>query len=76
MFVLGRPFQLSIMFANKAGVYPSVTPFRCSTLGKALGLATNTRLGWESPPETNTLAYYEHFKIIAVQSFITLDPDL
>jgi hypothetical protein len=27
------------MFAVKAGAYPSETPFRCSTLGKAPGLA-------------------------------------
>jgi hypothetical protein len=31
--VPGKPFQHSLMFAGKAGVYPSEPPFRFSTLG-------------------------------------------
>jgi hypothetical protein len=30
MFVPGKPFQRSLMFAGKAGAYPSEAHFRCS----------------------------------------------
>jgi hypothetical protein len=33
VFVLGKPFQLNILFAGKAGAYQSEALFRCSTLG-------------------------------------------
>ncbi len=33
VFVLGKPFQLSLVFVGKARTYPSETPFRCSTQG-------------------------------------------
>ncbi len=33
LFVSGKPFQLSLMFAGKAGAYPIEAPFRCSTIG-------------------------------------------
>jgi hypothetical protein len=33
VFVLGKPFQPSLMFEGKAGAYPSEAPFRRSTLG-------------------------------------------
>jgi hypothetical protein len=36
--VLGKPFQLILVFVGKAGAYPSETPFRCSTQGQAPGL--------------------------------------
>ncbi len=36
--VLGKPFQISLMFASKAGAYPNEVPFRCSTLEKTHGL--------------------------------------
>jgi hypothetical protein len=32
-FVPGKPFQPSLMFAGKAGAYPSEVPFNYSTLG-------------------------------------------
>jgi len=32
VFVTGKLLQPSLMFAGKAGVYPSEAPFRCSTL--------------------------------------------
>ncbi len=32
-FAPGKLFQLSLMFAGKAGAYPSKALFRCSTLG-------------------------------------------
>ncbi len=33
MFVPGKPFQPSLVFAGKNGAYPSEAPFSCSTLG-------------------------------------------
>ncbi len=33
VFVLDRPFQLSLLFAAKDGAYPSEAPFSCSTPG-------------------------------------------
>jgi hypothetical protein len=50
MFVLGKPFQLILMLAGKAGGYPS----------EALASPTNFRLGWKGLPVKNTLAYYEN----------------
>jgi hypothetical protein len=29
----GKPLEPSLMFAGKAGAYPSEAPFRCSTIG-------------------------------------------
>ncbi len=39
VFVACKPFQDSIVFADKAGAYSSETSFRCSTLGQAPDLA-------------------------------------
>ncbi len=36
--MLDKPFQPSLMSAGKAGAYMSEAPFRCYTLGQALGL--------------------------------------
>ncbi len=38
MFIPGKPFQLSPMFASKAGTYPSEPAFICSTLQLSPGL--------------------------------------
>ncbi len=62
MFVLGKPFQPSLMFAVKAVAYPSEAPFRY------LASPTNIRLGWKGLPGTNTLAYYKNPLITAVKS--------
>jgi len=50
MFVPGKPFQPSLMFASKAESYPS------GAREKELHLAlhTNIRLDWKNVPETNT----------------------
>jgi hypothetical protein len=50
----------SLMCVGKATAYLSEAPFSCSTLGQALVLPTNIRLGWKGLPGTSTLAYYEH----------------
>ncbi len=34
-FITNKPFQPSLMFAGKAGAFPSEAPFKCSTLGLA-----------------------------------------
>ncbi len=39
VFVLLAKNYRMVVFANKAGAYPSGTLFRCSTLGQAPGLA-------------------------------------
>jgi hypothetical protein len=33
MFVPGKPFQPSLMFASKAGAYMNEAPFSCFTIG-------------------------------------------
>jgi hypothetical protein len=62
------------VFAGKAGAYPSEITFRCSTLGKAPGLAHKDSAGKAS--HGKTLAFYENSLITAVKSFITLAPCL
>jgi len=42
VFVLGKPFQHSLMFAGKAGAYPCEAPFRCFTQGHPPGLTQKT----------------------------------
>ncbi len=71
VFVLGKPFQPSLMFVNEAEAYLSET-----VLLKRIPLAlpTNIRLGWKALPGTNTLAYYIHSVITDVKSFIRLRP--
>jgi hypothetical protein len=53
MFVLGKPFQLSLVFVGKAGAYPSDTPLK----GRMLALPKNIILGWKGLPGTNALTY-------------------
>ncbi len=67
-----KPFQRNIMFACKAGAYPSKVSFGYYTLGWLLVLPANIRLGRKCLPSSNTLAYYEHEQITDVKSFITL----
>jgi hypothetical protein len=47
VFVLGKPFKPSPMFAGKAGAYPGEAPLRSSIYVKPLALPTNIRLGWK-----------------------------
>jgi hypothetical protein len=54
----GKLFQPSPMFAGKAGVYLSGEPEMFLTL------PTNIRLGRQSLPGTNTLAYYKNSYIV------------
>ncbi len=39
MFVPGKPFQPSLMFAGKARAYPIEAHFRCYTVGQVPGLS-------------------------------------
>ncbi len=50
-FVPSNPFHPSLMFSGEDGAYSSEAPFRCSTLGQALALPANIRLGWKGLPE-------------------------
>jgi hypothetical protein len=49
---------------------------KCSTIGLALGLTPNIRLGWKRLSWTNSLGYYENFVSYGQKSFITLAPGL
>jgi len=51
------PLKLSLMFVGKAGAYPRLEHLKGASLGKALALPANIRLGL---PGTNTLAYNEN----------------
>jgi len=56
--VLDNPFQPSLMFVGKAGVYPRVEQLKSTPLGRLLAIPTNTWLGSKGLPGPNTLAYY------------------
>ena len=55
----------------RLGAYPRVENMKGVSLGKALALPANIRLGWKGLPGTNTLAYYQKAYLTAVKSFIT-----
>ncbi len=52
--------------------YPRVEHLKDSSIGYALALPTNNRLGWKGLPGTNALAYYKNSLLTAVKCFITL----
>ncbi len=54
VFVVGKLFEPSLMFAGKARAYPSEEP---SYQDKLLALPTNIRLGCKSLPKKNALTY-------------------
>ncbi len=60
MFVPGKPLQPSLMFAGMPGAYTRVEHLKAASLGWALALPANIRLGRQGLPGTNTLAYYEN----------------
>ncbi len=68
MFVLGKPFQPSLMFARKAGestLMESLTG-QHYFIGSLLALTSNIRLGWECSAETKALSYKTAKLIITV----------
>jgi hypothetical protein len=46
VFVPDKPFQPSLMFVDKAGSYPSESPFRCSMVA----IPTTMSQGWKGLP--------------------------
>ncbi len=62
MFVPGKPFQLSLMFAGKARGQPR---------GEHLKdiLPANIGIGWKGLPGTNALAYYKKAWLTAVKNY-------
>ncbi len=56
MFVPVKPFQLSLVFVDKARAIPRVEPLKWSLLSQALALPANIRLSWKGLPGTNVLA--------------------
>ncbi len=67
--VTGKPLQPSLMLAGKASEL-----LKGASLRQALALPANITLGWRGLPGTNTLAYYENPKIMAVKSFMVQAP--
>jgi hypothetical protein len=68
VFVLGKPFQPSLMFVGKAWtLHKSGATERCFT-------QICTRLGGIGLPGTNNLAYFEKLKILSVENFTGLAP--
>ncbi len=57
MFVLDKPFQLSLMFPSKAGAYPSGAPFR-DTKSSLIDIPANIDQAGKAC-QGQTLAYYE-----------------
>jgi hypothetical protein len=57
VFVPGKPFQPSLVFAGKAA-----EPTQVKHLS-GFPLSSNTRRGWRGLPETNTLAIMEIHKL-------------
>jgi hypothetical protein len=49
VFVPDKPFQSSLMFAGKAGAYPSEATSDATLKGRLLALPTNNILGWKGP---------------------------
>ncbi len=56
MFYLGKPFQTSLMYVRKARRKPRVEQLLGASLGLALALLINIRLGCKDPPG-KTLAF-------------------
>jgi hypothetical protein len=65
-----RPFQPGQMLWVRPAAYPIVEHLKGASLGEAPALLTNIRLEWNCLPG----AYYRHFLIMAIKSFITLPP--
>ncbi len=59
MFVPGKLFKPSLILWVRPGAHPRVETVKGASLGYALASSAHIRLGWESLPGTNTLAYYE-----------------
>jgi hypothetical protein len=68
VFVPVKPFQPSIIFAGKAGAYPSEVPFRL------LASPTNIILHWKSLPETKTLVFFYKNPYIYAKNIHEIDP--
>ncbi len=72
MFVPGKPFQPSLMFAGNARTLPRVEHLKVASLGWPLALPANIRLGWKGLPRTNKPSYYEYLLITVEKVSITL----
>jgi len=51
------------MFVGKEGAHPRVEHLKGVSLGYALALLANIRLGWKGMLGISTLAYYRHAKL-------------
>jgi len=62
------------MLHVRPGAYTRMEHLKGASLGQALALPTNIRLGWKGFAGTNDLAYYEKLQLTAVKRFLTLAP--
>ncbi len=72
MFVSGKPFHLSLTFGGKARAYPIDEPYRCSTLGQALGHALKQKIRMERFARDKHSSLLQKFVNYGQISFITL----
>jgi hypothetical protein len=56
----------------RPGAFPRVDHMKCASFWQHLAILANIRPGWKGLSGTNTLAYCEHEKIIAVESFFNV----
>ncbi len=61
--------KTSLMFVGRPGDYPIVEHLKSASLGSALALPANIRLGCKGLSETNTLAYYRSTLITVEKKF-------
>ncbi len=74
VFVHGRHFCASLMFANKSRAYISGAPYRWTHPTYAPALPPSIRLGWKGFPVTNTPAFLVRSSLMKKKSFKTLTP--
>jgi len=72
--VPGKPFQLSPMFASKAGANSSKAPFWCSTLELAPGLTHKYKMFLERTARDKHCSLLWKSWITVVKCFLTLGP--
>ncbi len=74
VFVHGRHFCASLMFAKKSRAYLSGASFRWTHPTYAPAIPPRIRLGWKGFPVTNTPAYLARSSLMKKKSFKTLTP--
>jgi hypothetical protein len=58
VFVPAKPFLPNLKSARRPGAYPRVDNIKVDSVGQALTLPANIRIGWKYLAETNIIDYY------------------